>query len=231
MTAVSIRSAVCVLGGFPALAGADLLVEERETVLLAGPNGAGKSTLLRLVAGLVQLRSGSAHVLGVDITADRRSHRRRLSLVGHDSFCYDDLTVAENVRFAARAVGRSVADADAAIDRLGLAPHAAIAHGRLSEGQRRRLAIAVALARGPALLLLDEPHAGLDVEGRELLDEVVGAGPHEGRTTIIASHETDRTRSLATREVEVIGGLVRPVAAASRRPGQRDLRGVAGASR
>jgi heme ABC exporter ATP-binding subunit CcmA len=206
---VSVRSAVCVLGGFPALAGADLDVDEGEIVLLAGPNGAGKSTLLRVLAGLLPLRSGSATVLGVDLTRDRTAHRRRLALVGHETSCYDDLTVAENAHFAARAAGATRARADAAIARVGLAREAAVPHGRLSSGQQRRLALAIALAREPELLLLDEPHAGLDADSRDVLDQVVRAAPAEGRTVILASHELDRARALATRELRVDGGLVR----------------------
>ena len=78
---VRLRSVVCLLDRFPALAGADLDVHEREVLLLSGPNGAGKTTLLRLIAGLVPLRSGEAEVLGTDLAHDRRSMRRRLALV------------------------------------------------------------------------------------------------------------------------------------------------------
>jgi ABC-type multidrug transport system ATPase subunit len=214
------------MGGFPALAGADLDVNEGETVLLSGPNGAGKSTLLRLVAGLVPLRAGSATVLGTDLTRDRRRHRRRLALVGHDTFCYDDLTVGENARFAAAAAGRSPDCAAAAIDRLHLTPHVDVRYGRLSAGQRRRLAIAVAIAREPRLLLLDEPHAGLDSEGRELLDEIVSGAPSEGVTTIIASHEVERARRLATREVRVDAGLVHGAVADPRAADDATVDGV-----
>ena len=89
------------LGRFPALAGADLEVESGEIVLLTGANGAGKTTLLRLCAGLLPLRSGHAEVLGVDLAVDRRAIRRALALVGHETFCYDDLTVRENLQFYA----------------------------------------------------------------------------------------------------------------------------------
>jgi heme ABC exporter ATP-binding subunit CcmA len=196
------------LGRFPALAGVDLDVDEGEIVLLAGPNGAGKTTLLRLCAGLLPLRAGQAEVLGVDLGRDRRTVRRSIALVGHETACYDDLTVAENVRFAARAAGRSVADADAALERVGLARSAGIAHGRLSQGQRRRVALANAIARDPRLLLLDEPHAGLDERGRGILDDVVCRAPTEGRTVVIASHELDLARRIATREVSMVGGRI-----------------------
>lgn len=208
MSSIRLRSAVCTLGRFPALAGVDLDVEAGEVVLLSGPNGAGKTTLLRLCAGLLPLRSGSAEVLGSDLARDRRSIRRRIALVGHETFCYDDLTVAENARFAARAGGRTAGDADAALARVGLDPLAGVAHGRLSQGQRRRLSLALALARDPALLLLDEPHAGLDDRGREALDAVLAAAPGEARTVLVASHEVERTRPLVTREVRLVGGRI-----------------------
>jgi heme ABC exporter ATP-binding subunit CcmA len=212
---VRLRSVVCLLGRFPALAGVDLDVASGEIVLMTGPNGAGKSTLLRVLAGLLAVHRGDVEVLGHDLTVDRRAHRREVALVGHDTACYDDLTTRENLRFAARTSGRDVATAEAALERLGLAGQADVTHDRLSAGQRRRLALAVALARDPKLLLLDEPHAGLDAAGRVLLDEIVAGAPADGRTVVLASHELDRTRPLATREVVVVGGRVSgPVAPA-----------------
>src|SRR4051812_40531591 len=182
---VHLRSAVCMLGRFPALAGADLDVESGEIVLLSGANGAGKTTLLRLCAGLLPLRTGEAEVLGVDLRVDRRAIRRALALVGHETFCYDDLTVLENLHFATRAAGHPVAAADAALERLALPPGAGGTPRRPSPGQRRRVSLAIALARDPRLLLLDEPHAGLDEHGRLVLDEVVRVAPAEGRTVLM----------------------------------------------
>ena len=206
---VRLRSAVCLIGRFPALAGVDLDVARGEIVLLSGANGAGKTTLLRLLAGLVPLYSGEATVLGHDLAHDRRGARRDLALVGHETFCYDDLTVRENLWFAARAAGRDTAAADDALERLGLARQAEVVHRRLSAGQRRRLAVAVALARDPRLLLLDEPHAGLDAEGRGVLDAVVAAAPSEHRTVLLASHELEHARALADREVVITAGQAR----------------------
>jgi heme ABC exporter ATP-binding subunit CcmA len=203
---VRCRSAVCLLGRFPALAGVDLDASTGEIVLLSGANGAGKTTLLRLLAGLVPLYSGEAIVLDHDLAVDRRGARRELALVGHETFCYDDLTVRENLRFAARAAGGDGADADTALERLGLTRQADVVHRRLSMGQRRRLAVAVALSHDPRLLLLDEPHAGLDADGREVLDAVVRAAPSEGRTVLLASHELEHVRGLATREVVITAG-------------------------
>jgi heme ABC exporter ATP-binding subunit CcmA len=216
---VRLRSAVCLLGRFPALAGVDLDVEAGEIVLLAGPNGAGKTTLLRLVAGLVPLYSGEAEVYGSDLSLDRRSARRHLALVGHETFCYDDLTVRENLRFVAKASGGTGDEVDPVVDRLGLGAVAALTHAKLSAGQRRRLALGAAMVRNPSLLLLDEPHAGLDAEGREVLHEIVAAAPDEGRTVLMASHELDLARALATREVRVDSGRTTPVAGQRERSG------------
>jgi len=204
--AVRLRSAVCLLDRYPALAGVDLDVGEAEVVLLSGANGAGKTTLLRALAGLVPLHSGTGEVLGHDLTRDRRAARRDLSLMGHETFCYDDLTVGENLRFAARAAGRAAAVCDEAMERTGLRRQRDVTHGRLSAGQRRRLALALALARQPRLLLLDEPHAGLDAGGREVVDTVVSSAPADGRTVVLASHELERARGLAHREVVLSAG-------------------------
>jgi heme ABC exporter ATP-binding subunit CcmA len=205
---VHLRSAVCLLGRFPALAGVDLDVAAGEVVLVSGANGAGKTTLLRLCAGLLPLRSGVAEVLGHDLQRDRRDVRRAVALVGHETFCYDDLTVAENLRFATRAAGRSAAAGHDALARVGLQRLAGVAHGRLSQGQRRRLSLAIALARDPRLLLLDEPHAGLDDDGRAVVDAMLEAAPREGRTVLVASHEVALARRHATREVQVTAGRV-----------------------
>ena len=209
---VRLRSAVCLLGRFPALAGVDLDVLEGEVVLLSGGNGAGKTTLLRLLAGLVPLHSGTAEVLGQDLDADRRAHRRMVGLVGHESGCYDDLTVGENLRFAARAAAVDEPDERGVLDQLGLTPLVDTVHRKLSAGQRRRLAVAIALVRRPRLLLLDEPHAGLDAEGRAALDRVLRQTAGSERAVVIASHELERTRPLVSREVVLTAGQAHGIA-------------------
>ncbi|MCU0267438.1 MAG: heme ABC exporter ATP-binding protein CcmA [Acidimicrobiales bacterium] len=206
---VHFRSAVALLGRFPALAGVDLDVGRGEVVLLQGPNGAGKTTLLRACAGLVAVVGGEARVLGEDLRLDRRTVRRRVGLLGHATALYDELTVADNVHFWARAAGASRADADGALTRLGLDGRLRdVAVHRLSAGQRRRTSIAAMLARRPELWLLDEPHAGLDAAGRDLVDGLVGEASAAGATVLVASHELERAQALAGRIVTVAGGAV-----------------------
>lgn len=206
---VRFREAVCLLGRFPALAGVDLDVAEGEIVLLQGPNGAGKTTLLRACAGLVPVTEGRAEVLGVDLVADRRPVRPLVGLLGHASGLYDDLTVAENVRFWTRAGRSSTRDADAALARLGLDGRlAGVSVARLSAGQRRRTALAILVARRPRLWLLDEPHAALDQDGRDLVDGLMRDAVAAGATVLFASHELDRAEAVAHRSVLVAGGTV-----------------------
>jgi heme ABC exporter ATP-binding subunit CcmA len=204
--AVHLHAAVCLLGRFPALAGIDLDVEAGEVVLLRGPNGAGKTTLLRAVAGLVPISRGDAVVLGHDLRRDRRSVRRHVALLGHAAGLYEDLTVDENVRFWAKAV-RSQADPVTAQDRAGLDGRVrSVPVGRLSAGQRRRASIAALLVRDAPLWLLDEPHAGLDAPGRDLLDDLVREAAAGGTTVLLASHELDRATPLVHRQVVIAGG-------------------------
>ena len=207
---VRFRAAVCLLGRFPALAGVDLDVAPGEIVLVQGPNGAGKTTLLRACAGLVPVVDGSAEVLGVDLVADARAVRPLVGLLGHATGLYDDLTVADNVRFWARAAGAERRDADAAMARLGVDGRlATVPVAKLSAGQRKRTALAVLVARRARLWLLDEPHAALDQAGRDLVDGLLRDAADAGATVLFASHELDRAADVATRQVVVAGGTVR----------------------
>jgi heme ABC exporter ATP-binding subunit CcmA len=208
--AVHFRAAVCLLGRFPALAGIDLDVERGEVVLLQGPNGAGKTTLLRVTAGLVPVSRGEAVVLGHDLRHNRRAVRPHVALLGHAAGLYEDLTIDENIRFWARAA-RSGVDPATAQDRAGIAPRLrAVPVGRLSAGQRRRASLAALLVRDAELWLLDEPHAGLDADGRDVLDQLVREAAASGVTVLLASHELDRASSLADRHVVVAGGHTEP---------------------
>ena len=210
---VSLRSVVALVGRFPVLAETDLDVAQGEVVLVRGPNGAGKTSLLRVCAGLVAVESGQATVLGHDLRHDRRAVRGQVGLLGHSSFLYDDLTAEENVRFMARAGARAsgapgvAADVMPVLGRLGLSGRLGrVPAGRLSAGQRRRVAIAALVVRRPRLWLLDEPHAGLDTDGRQALHELVADAVGGGATVVFTSHEGDEASALADRVVTMAGG-------------------------
>ena len=134
-----------------------------------------------------------------------------MGLLGHGAGLYDDLTVAENIRFWARSARRRDA-VDASLTRLGLDGRlASVGVGRLSAGQRRRAALAALLVRDARLWLLDEPHAGLDADGRDILDGLIAEAAADGVTVLIASHELERVGGLVSRAVEIAGGTARPV--------------------
>jgi heme ABC exporter ATP-binding subunit CcmA len=216
---VQFRAAVALAGRFPALAGVDLSVRAGEVVVVLGANGAGKTSLLRTCAGLLPVTSGEAWVLGVDLTSDHTAVRRHVGLLGHAAPLYDELNAAENVRFAVRALGLPASAGDGALERLGLVGRLrTTATGRLSAGQRRRVALAALVARRPALWLLDEPHAGLDASSRTLLGELIGEAVTDGAAVLLSSHEPDLSVPLSDRVVVMSGGRVSEARDGGRRP-------------
>ncbi len=223
--AIQLVDAVSLLGRFPALAGLSLTVQPGEVVLIQGPNGAGKTTALRLCAGLLRLESGHGLVLGHNLANDRRSVRRRVGLLGHATGLYEDLTVAENVEFWAKASHADVKTVPSALSHLGLPARLHdLQVRRLSAGQRRRTALATLLVRRPELWLLDEPHAALDQEGRDIVDQLVADAADAGATVLLASHELERVAGISRRVVTIAGGrLVGDTGADTAKPtGQRD---------
>jgi ABC-type transport system involved in cytochrome c biogenesis ATPase subunit len=131
-------------------------------------------------------------------------------LIGHHNGLYADLTVTENVRFWGRTIGASDDEVSAAMTRMSIDGRLAdVPVARLSAGQRRRTALAALIARRAELWLLDEPHAGLDADGRDELDHVLRAASASGATIVVASHELERAGRLATRQVDVVAGQTR----------------------
>ena len=211
---IRFRSAVALAGRFPVLAGVDLDVARGDVVLLRGANGAGKTSILRACAGLLRVVAGQASVLGHDLVLDQRGVRRRVGLLGHQGGLYQEMSPLENLRFALRAARVPLARAEPALETFGLTGRlVSTPVGSLSAGQRRRAALSVLVARDPELWLLDEPHAGLDAEHRDLLDGLIAGAAARGRTVLLASHEADRAGSLARTVVTVGGGVVTSVEA------------------
>lgn len=217
---VYFRSTVALAGRFPALSGVDLSAESGEVVALVGPNGAGKTSVLRVCAGLLAVSSGEAQVLGCDLRTEPAAARRFVGYLGHAAPLYDELTTLENIRFAVRASGGSTDGVDPAMERLGLVGRLRrTAVGRMSAGQRRRVALAVVVARRPALWLLDEPHGSLDAAGRRLLAELVAEAAEGGATVLVASHELDVVVPMVDRVVSLAGGRVVDQQLGGRKPG------------
>ena len=167
---ISLRGVHKRFGVHPALAGIDLALDGRQIVGVVGPDGAGKTTLIRTLAGLLEIAADEARVLGHDLRGDVTALKAQIGYVPQSFSLHRDLSVMENLRFTARLQRLDAKElarrAQELLQRTGLAPFVDRAAGALSGGMKQKLAIANALLLQPALLLLDEPTAGVDVMAR-----------------------------------------------------------------
>ena len=197
-------------GGFTAIDDVDFSVEAGELRCLIGPNGAGKSTLLKLITGRHDATSGAIYYDGADITTLRPNERVDLGIGMKFQVpsVFDELTAYENMRLS---VQRTHADAHLdeaifdALERIDLAARATTAAGELSHGQQGRLEIGMAAALEPDLLLLDEPVAGLSVEERNEVADLVTELNDDGIAFIVIEHDIDFVAEIA-HEVTVLHG-------------------------
>jgi putative ABC transport system ATP-binding protein len=213
-------------GGPPALAGLSLAVRAGEALAVVGPSGSGKSTLLNLIAGLDRPSTGSVTVDGVRVdtlgeTASARFRRTRIGMVFQFFNLLDDLTVFDNVLLPAQLAGLRAAEARARaatlLEYLGIDRHARGYPGRLSGGERRRVAVARALMNRPALLLADEPTGALDTASGHDVQALLAELNADGQTIVLVTHDPMLAASCTDRTVELVDGrVVRDVAAVTR---------------
>ncbi|NLS79452.1 MAG: heme ABC exporter ATP-binding protein CcmA [Chloroflexi bacterium] len=189
-----------------ALRGVDLLVRDGERLAIFGPNGAGKTTLLRILAGLARPTSGQARLWGVDLRDQEGEGRRRIGLVSHGAFLYQDLTVAENLGYYGQLYATNRAERGRLNQRIAeLIEWIEMDYYRdrlvrtLSRGMQQRVSLARAMVHDPALLLLDEPYAGLDPRAAALLDQMLERCSAAGQTMLFTSHDLERGARLAQR--------------------------------
>jgi ABC-type multidrug transport system ATPase subunit len=187
--AVALRRVSRFFGGQPAVQHVTMTVDRGEVVWLCGPNGSGKSTLLRVIGTALSPTYGGGSVLGHDLVGGRSPIRARIDLLGHHGRLYEDLTAAENLRFACALYGLRTDKVLSALEAVGLDEVADVRAGDFSQGMRQRLALARCRMRDPELLLLDEPYAGLDAEARVVVEELLRDARARGRTVLLASHE------------------------------------------
>ena len=188
-SAVRVRGLAVTRGGRPVLRDLDLEVAAGEVTGLLGPSGSGKTTLMRVLVGVQRTTAGTVEVLGEP--AGSASLRSRIGYVTQQPSVYDDLTVAENLRFFARVVGVGRDRVAACLDTVGLEGSTDRLVGRLSGGQRSRVSLAVALLAAPELLVLDEPTVGLDPLLRRSLWDRFHALAATGVAVLVSSHVMD----------------------------------------
>jgi branched-chain amino acid transport system ATP-binding protein len=175
-----------------------LSVNEGEFLVVIGPNGAGKTTLLNLISGVARATSGRVLFGGVDITREPAYERARRGLgrTFQTSSIFPNLTVRANVEVATRDRARAFE----ALEAVGLADRAGFAASSLSHGQKRKLDLAILIAAGARVLLLDEPTAGLAMEDvPEIVALLRQVHRERGATVVMVEHRLDLVQGLADR--------------------------------
>ncbi len=196
--------------GFQALKNIDLKIDEGEIFALLGPNGAGKTTLISIICGIVNATEGSVRVAGFDIKKDFRETRSRIGLVPQELTTDAFETVWDTVNFSRGLFGKpkNTAHVEKILKELSLWDKRDNRIMTLSGGMKRRVLIAKALSHEPTILFLDEPTAGVDVELRKDMWNVVRALRDSGVTIILTTHYIEEAEMMADRIGVIRGGEI-----------------------
>jgi ABC-2 type transport system ATP-binding protein len=210
-TMIAVQDLTKYYGLTPAISRLSFEVGKGEIVGFLGPNGAGKTTTLKILAGFLSPTSGVAHINGHDCVTESLAVRRSLGYLPETAPLYNELTVSQFLRFAARAKGVAAKDEQAELDRVIdsclLSEVRNTLTSSLSKGFRQRVGLAQALLHNPPLLILDEPTIGLDpaqiVEIRQLIKDL--SGDH---TVILSSHILPEVSQLCQRVIIINKGQI-----------------------
>lgn len=205
------RSVTKLFGETAALWEIDLDARSGELISVLGGNGSGKSTLLKILAGTLAPTRGTILTSG-----NPHPDRTIVGLVGHATHLFEDLTALENVELAAGLAHRRRDGALEQLELLGVATHADRRVGDLSAGTRRRVGLARVLVTDPDVILVDEPFAGLDNAAADRVVQALAVARDLGRLVVIATHDNQRSRSIATRSLILDRGRVRRISQVGR---------------
>ncbi|HUO09483.1 MAG TPA: ABC transporter ATP-binding protein [Phycisphaerae bacterium] len=210
----SAAAAVCAKGlcktidDRPILRNLDLAIPTGQFIALLGANGAGKSTLLKILSTLLAPTAGTLELFGLSARRDAASIRARIGLIGHQSMLYGDLSPLENLVFFGRLYNVETPRDRALhlLTLLGLKDRAEDPVKSFSRGMAQRVSIARALMHDPAILLADEPFAGLDAPSTAVLERVLRNLHDAGKTILLANHDIAQSLRLAQRAVILKNG-------------------------
>lgn len=185
----------------PVLRGVSLEVAPRQIVALLGRNGAGKTTTFRIATGLLAPGGGAALIEDIDLAVNRQGALKRLAFVPEDSLLYQSLSAEENLNMFGLLWGVAASTirerAPALLDELGLWPVRRQRVSALSNGMRQRLSTGVALIHDPAVLFLDEPFSGLDVDSAAAMRRLLRRRANAGAAILFSSHAPELVEALA----------------------------------
>ena len=191
--AIDVKGLVKIYGTRTVVDHVDLNLAPGRVCGFLGPNGSGKTTTLRMICGLLTPDGGSGTCLGHDIITERDAIKRQAGYMTQKFGLYEDLTIRENLEFVARLyqLDRLRARVDQSLERLGLATRQHQLTGALSGGWKQRLALAACVLHEPAILLLDEPTAGVDPKARRSFWDEIHTLAGQGITVLVSTHYMD----------------------------------------
>ncbi len=192
------------------LRGVNLRVSPGKVVVLRGGNGAGKTTLLRVLSTRLRPSRGKGRVFGFDLAKEGHEVRKRVAYLSVLGGAYGALTARENLAFSATLYGKSLGrgEVEARLEQVGLIEARDKPVRTFSSGMKKRLGVARLLLSDADLWLLDEPYAALDEDGQGLIEDLVRDAKAEGRTVVMASHDSGRSRGLADSVLGLEHGLL-----------------------
>ncbi|MBT2698276.1 ABC transporter ATP-binding protein [Bacillus sp. ISL-40] len=192
------------------LRGVDLSIKKGETVAILGPNGAGKSTLLKVLATLIKPTSGSILVNNMDLKKNHIEIKKIMGYLPHSSLLYDHYTPLENIVFFGNIYGVKNVEqrAIALVKEVGLSFFLNEPVKNFSRGMIQRIAIARAIVHEPEILLLDEPHTGLDQGAITILNNVILSMKAKGTTTLMVTHDFKQAAEICDRIIIVKNGKI-----------------------
>jgi len=209
-TVIETRGVTKRFGNRLVLKGIDLTVRRGELAVLFGPNGAGKTTLLRILATIMNPTAGTITIDGFSAKDDAGVIRRKIGVVSHLTFLYNDLTIRENLDFYARMydVPQRKERIQETVEMVGMGARLNDRVGTLSRGMQQRVAIARAVLHQPEILLFDEPETGLDQRIISVLWDNLRYEKGVKRTIVLTTHDLDRGLELGERFLVLSRGTV-----------------------
>ena len=194
MWAIEVQGLTKSFGTYHALRDIDLKVKKGGHLVIFGPNGAGKTTMIKLLSTLSKPSAGEIRLDGIDVRDDPVQVRRKVSVVSHETFLYNNLTLYENLKFYGKMY--DVPDLDCRISEVAsqmqVESRLYDRVGKLSRGLQQRIAIARAVIQNPSIMLLDEPEVGLDPHGVIMMRDVLDILAHPDPTVVMTTHNLEQ---------------------------------------